>query len=187
LKALTLIQPWASLVAVGAKCIETRSWPTNYRGLVAIHAGKSWDEMPMLYFLHDSAPELDPDIKAMVAALSSAGYVYPWDMLPRGAIVAVAEIVDCQRVTAENTPPAPELYFGDYSDEFSKRGRYAWHLANVRRLPEPIPCRGAQQLWTVPEDVAMMVNNMLEIQRAGAVLDAFTRTFLGSRGGGDRT
>ncbi len=42
MKALTLTQPWASLVAVGAKRIETRSWETNYRGTIAIHAAKGW-------------------------------------------------------------------------------------------------------------------------------------------------
>jgi activating signal cointegrator 1 len=40
MKGLTLTQPWASLVANGAKTIETRSWSTSYRGPVAIHAAK---------------------------------------------------------------------------------------------------------------------------------------------------
>jgi hypothetical protein len=37
---LTLHQPWASLIALGVKTIETRSWSTKYRGPLAIHAGK---------------------------------------------------------------------------------------------------------------------------------------------------
>ena len=41
MKALTLHQPWATLVAVGEKRIETRSWSTDYRGPLAIHAGKA--------------------------------------------------------------------------------------------------------------------------------------------------
>ena len=39
-KAITIWQPWASLVAVGAKTMETRSWPTKYRGPIAIHAAQ---------------------------------------------------------------------------------------------------------------------------------------------------
>jgi hypothetical protein len=39
MKALSLWQPWATLVSIGAKRIETRSWPTKYRGPLAIHAG----------------------------------------------------------------------------------------------------------------------------------------------------
>ena len=41
MRALTLTQPWASLVAVGAKRIETRNWSTSYRGKLAIHAAKT--------------------------------------------------------------------------------------------------------------------------------------------------
>src|SRR5260221_1253433 len=41
MKALTLTQPWATLVAIGAKKIETRSWSTSYRGPLAIHAAKA--------------------------------------------------------------------------------------------------------------------------------------------------
>jgi hypothetical protein len=41
-KAITLQQPWASLIALGAKSVETRSWSTAYRGPLAIHAGKKW-------------------------------------------------------------------------------------------------------------------------------------------------
>lgn len=38
--ALTLRQPWASLVAIGVKQVETRSWTTAYRGPLAIHSSK---------------------------------------------------------------------------------------------------------------------------------------------------
>ncbi|TWH47470.1 ASCH domain-containing protein [Sporomusa sp. KB1] len=42
MKAITILQPWASLLACGAKQIETRSWPAKYRGPIAIHTGKTW-------------------------------------------------------------------------------------------------------------------------------------------------
>jgi hypothetical protein len=41
MKAITLHQPWATLVAIEQKKIETRSWPTSYRGPLAIHAAKT--------------------------------------------------------------------------------------------------------------------------------------------------
>lgn len=40
MRAISLLQPWATLVALGAKRRETRSWPTRYRGPIAIHASK---------------------------------------------------------------------------------------------------------------------------------------------------
>jgi hypothetical protein len=43
MKAITILQPWASLIACGAKQIETRRWATSYRGPIAIHTGKQWE------------------------------------------------------------------------------------------------------------------------------------------------
>lgn len=40
MKAITVLQPWATLLVTGKKHIETRSWKTNYRGEILIHAGK---------------------------------------------------------------------------------------------------------------------------------------------------
>lgn len=42
MKAITLYQPWATLVALGKKKIETRSWKTDYRGPLAIHVAKKF-------------------------------------------------------------------------------------------------------------------------------------------------
>ena len=41
MKAITILQPYASLIVAGAKQYETRSWDTPYRGIIAIHAGKN--------------------------------------------------------------------------------------------------------------------------------------------------
>lgn len=73
MKALTICQPYAHLVAIGAKPIENREWPTRYRGLLAIHAGKS-------------SAWLDEDSEA-----EHPGMVF-------GAVVAVATLYDCVRL-----------------------------------------------------------------------------------------
>ena len=75
MKALTICQPYAELIARGEKVIENRSWPSAYRGPLAIHAGKSRDWL-----------DEDDDPSA---------YVF-------GAVVATARLVDCVRV--ENLP-----------------------------------------------------------------------------------
>lgn len=56
MKVLTLHQPWASLIALGVKTIETRSWSTAYRGPLAIHAGSTWPKMMTLPPLVHSGP-----------------------------------------------------------------------------------------------------------------------------------
>lgn len=65
-------------------------------------------------------------------------------VFPMGCILATAELVDCIRITQEYivTLSSDELALGDYT-----LGRYAWKMANVRELPEPIPAKGRQGLW----------------------------------------
>jgi hypothetical protein len=156
-KVLSLTQPWATLVALGAKRIETRSWATSYRGPLLIHAAKGLGPVggPMgLVTLCVKSPFVD--------VLTECGITLP--ELPRGAIVAACELQSIARVEhyqpqpddadqwsgsflnfgncGEMLPGDPELSFGDYTI-----GRYAWKLTDIRALPEPIPARGMPGLW----------------------------------------
>lgn len=93
MKALTLTQPWASLVAVGEKRIETRSWSTNYRGELAIHAAAEFPAEAKR--LCDGAVFANPLGKAMGwpgGRLSR--------LLPVGAVVATCRLVDCLPMVA---------------------------------------------------------------------------------------
>lgn len=158
MRGLSLTQPWATLVAVGAKKIETRSWSTSYRGPIAIHAAKRFPTEDRE--LCDYGPFL--------SALRAGGYDLgqsPYRSSPSGwgkvlslgAIVAVAYLDWVVGTPAtpglvcghELPPPEPEASFGDYSP-----GRYAWGLDFARPLPKPIPYRGALGLWEVPADLA---------------------------------
>jgi len=147
MKSLTLTQPWATLVAIGAKRIETRSWSTNYRGPLAIHAAKgATPEVLRLVFV-------DP----FKSVLNSAGYKL-FTQLPRGAIVATCQLVSVIGTRVINHAPyewngpdgrihrfdltEQERDFGDYTP-----GRFAWLLSDVQELPKPVPARGALSLW----------------------------------------
>lgn len=150
MRCLTLTQPWATLVAIGAKRIETRSWPTNYRGPLAIHAGAGPSSIgwPQLNHICNHTEPF--------RSVLQLGGRHPAEVLPIGAVVAVCRLVSVHRITAAGVegfrpqPPADEIAFGDYS-----AGRFAWLLADVWRLPEPIRARGALGLWdwTPPEGV----------------------------------
>ncbi len=126
MKALTICQPYAELIARGDKVIENRTWPTNHRGVIAIHAGKSraWlgdeDEEAALYAV---------DVRA----------------IPFGAIVATARIAGCYRV---NNLPA------DLVDNEHANGPWCWVLRDVKRC-EPYPIRGAQGLWDLPDGIVL--------------------------------
>ena len=160
MKALTLTQPWATLVAIGAKQFETRSWQTTYRGPLAIHAAAGLDPVGGIDGLRGMCAA-EPFRTALNDARITA------DELPRGAIVAVVYLALIYRVTNERLdhpeprtmghrpgalPSEPERSFGNYAD-----GRFVWQLTNVRQLAVPMPCRGMQGLWTVPDRVAGFV------------------------------
>lgn len=141
MKALTLYQPWASLVALCEKKIETRSWYTSYRGTLAIHAAKK----PF-----DTDPYLDRELYLFADALGLPD-IFSFDALPYGAVIATCNLVDCLYIGKTHLhcyarvvplPSGNELAFGDYTE-----GRFAWVLNDVRPLPEPIPAKGRQGLW----------------------------------------
>lgn len=143
MKALSLIQPWATLVAVGAKRYETRAWSTPYRGPIAIHASK-WLDAGGRVISSEVAEYLSLcHEEPFRSALGQNGIERVRD-LPSGAIVAVARLVDVVR-TDTVIIDALEREFGNYAP-----GRYAWKLADVRQLLEPIPHRGFPGLWDLP-------------------------------------
>jgi len=86
LKAISIKQPWAYLLASGIKDIENRSWKTNYRGTVLIHTGAKYMKMinPNNIFTNEQWNYLSDTQKRLV--MSS---------LPTSAIIGSMEIVDC--------------------------------------------------------------------------------------------
>ena len=144
MKALTLYQPYATAIADCHKKFETRSWNTKYRGEIAIHAGAKLVPWPLSEATGDLICRLYPSGK----------------MLPRGAVVCVADLYDVwttEFITNLRQPIASaDILLGDYSP-----GRFAFALRNVRKLKEPVEARGFQMLWTVPPDVEARVRAQL--------------------------
>lgn len=158
MKALTLTQPWATLIAIGAKTLETRSWPTKYRGTLAIHAAAKPGKGGMRGWYNRCAIQ-EPFVRVLGAhpSMLMLDRYNPYAM-PFGAIVAVCELADVVRsetLAFEGqwsrlreggiqtwTLTDQEQGFGDYT-----AGRFAWLLTNIRMLPEPIPAKGQLGLW----------------------------------------
>lgn len=150
MKAITLHQPWATLMALGHKTVETRSWSTRYRGPLAIHAAATFPAYGREFANNSIA----------TVALRQDGYVPGEIDLELGAILCVVsldDVIPTQQVGARFVDP--ERVYGDYS-----YGRYAWVTSNPRRLDEPIGARGRQQLWTPPPHVIERLEECLDRQ-----------------------
>jgi len=134
-KVLTLRQPYASLIALGHKRIETRGWKTPYRGEILIHAGMSVKSMPVCR---------EPFFRKVLKVDH---------MLPLGVILARAQLVDIQPVE-ELEISDQERAFGDYTP-----GRYGWLLEDVRQLSHPIMAAGALSLWNYIDEEHRVQND----------------------------
>ena len=136
LAAISLWEPWASLMANGAKTIETRSWYTNYRGDLLICAAK----------------RKDPDAMALRRSHGFCSYLggrhrFHGDQF--GNAVCIVRLIDCVRITDHVVRHTRfgDLRFGDFTT-----GRYAWKTDHLRPV-NPFPVRGKQGLFTVDVDL----------------------------------
>ncbi|MEP6911795.1 MAG: ASCH domain-containing protein [bacterium] len=116
-KALSVRQPWASLIVSGLKTIEIRSWPTSYRGPLYIPAAKTLDEMGMNRFQLESPPT--------------------------GALLGTVKVVKVELFTSELWDELADKHLDNGA---FLPGLYAWHLEDARFLPQPISYRGDRSL-----------------------------------------
>lgn len=167
MKIISLYEPWATLVAIGAKKIETRRWGTKYRGQIAIHAtmgGLGVKELRARCCSGRFYPALcgfEPFSLAVTAPVRSKRWIK--SVFAHGHIIAAGDLVDCRTITCDrisahendlmNPPLEPELSFGDY-----KSGRYGLRIENVRSFPEPIPFKSRLgKLIEVEPEVTLLI------------------------------
>ena len=144
MKAITTCQPYAELIASGAKRIENRTWSTSYRGELAIHAGKRRPRREPL--AAKGATGRSRISRGMDAAPTSLGdengtkngnYVF-------GAVVAIVKLTAVLRLDELMDGKHPE-YSWLLSNPYAE-GPWCWVLEDVRRV-EPVYCKGFQGLW----------------------------------------
>lgn len=121
MKTITLKQPWASLIAYGYKKYEFRTWKTNYRGEILIHAGKGID-------------------KEAMKRVKEYNLEYP-----SGKIIAKVKIVDCikldenknRKICSENR----KVYgYNNYEG-------YAWLLSDPEFVDVDEKISGRLSFW----------------------------------------
>ncbi len=137
MQVLTVMQPWATLLALGLKRYETRTWQTGHRGSLAIHAARRRIEDP-----------LPTGWRAKLLAAQERLGLEAWpDLFPRGAILGVVELLDCVKVEdlPAGEPDGVERLLGDF-----RPNRWVWRLTSARPLMTPLLVRGMQGLFRVP-------------------------------------
>ena len=125
MKVLSIREPWASIIINGYKEYEFRSWKTNYRGKILIHASKNIEKENVERF-----KELNLNYK-------------------QGFIIGEAELVDCIPVTKEfenDLINKNELVYGATKN----RAGYAWKLKNIKKI-NPIQAKGQLGIWNYDE------------------------------------
>ena len=136
MKVVSLLEPFASLIKEDVKKIETRSWKTNYRGEIYIHASKRKVSIK------------DDRTKRLAGYLKDQDFKY-------GCIIAKAKLVDCIYMDKEFLDKIEsdtiEKDCGHYEE-----GRYAWILRDVEILGDPIYTNGQLGIWNYDEKRIVM-------------------------------
>lgn len=122
LPALSVRQPWASLIVWGLKRIEVRTWTTDYRGALLIHASKTLDQEALRR--------------------------YPLDHLVVGALVGAVRLVEVEPFTPDLWAKLREDHL-DLHPLPRQPSFYAWHLSDPQCFTEPPPWRGDRGLFAV--------------------------------------
>lgn len=150
MKVLSILQPWASLIVMGPKRIETRSWATKYRGPLLIHASARWSGKQ-----NSICCDYRGD-NVFYPALTAAGFTGGRSGhkcgLPLGSIIGQVNLVDVvptshilHNMDLEKSAARASVHeeaFGDYSP-----GRYGWLLSDPIIFDKPIPAKGRLGLW----------------------------------------
>ncbi len=124
MKAITIRQPWATLIMQGVKRYEFRSWKTNYRGEVLIHAGKGIDK----------------------EAVERLAKYLPEGELPLGKILGKVTITDCVPMSEEFADMLSKENNDIYTTHSFSRN-YGFKLDNVKVFEEPIDAKGQLGFW----------------------------------------
>jgi hypothetical protein len=116
-RILTVRQPWATLVIRYGKDVENRTWMTDYRGRLWIHAGLRDDDVEHYLAVSDTVAQ-HPSLRAQIEA-------------DKGHVIGHVDLIDC---------------VNDSTSAWAERGAYHWILANPIALAKPVRRRGQQGL-----------------------------------------
>lgn len=159
IKMLTLTEPWASLMALAEKKIETRGWSTRYRGWIWIHAGKGPGDFNLgeIRQLCKSKP--------YAPLLERHKVTTDFDQMPtRGHIVGLARLAQVVQFGITRPLDLDKNPISDQEYALGKPGygRYGWKFDHIYKLETPIPWTGGRGLVDIKPNAALIGANLIQ-------------------------
>lgn len=156
---ISVWQPWASLIVLNHKFIETRPWPAP-KSIIGKRIG-----------IASTVRIIPPQLSAYQHEDFQRFYrplgLPPIEELPMGKLLGTVFVHSCEMITERTLE---EITDEEYSFGIYDRGRFAWHLRDPRAFEEPVPVRGKQGIWkyeglTEAEDPGVCEARTAEIRR----------------------
>ena len=132
MKVLSLTEPFATLIKIRKKFVETRSWSTKYRGELYIHASMT------------KMKKCDSENKELMSLIENISLNY-------GDIICKCKLVDCIYMTKEYVEDMKKNNYQEYICGIYEEGRYAWILDDIQILEKPIKAKGQLGIWNYDE------------------------------------
>lgn len=145
IRALSIMQPWADCIIQHGKNVENRSWSTQKRGYVAIHASARLDKNRYEYVNEEYGIKLDPKNSSFGSILGFA---------------KIVDVVDRKSLTRETK----KWFMGDYG----------FVLEDIIILKEPVPAKGSLSFWKIPPRVmkkCLAQMSKSEIKKLGSLFN----------------
>lgn len=140
MKVLNLTEPFATLIKEKKKLVETRSWKTEYRGELYIHASMT------------KPSKNDLDDKELMSLLGNKN-------MNLGYIICKCKLVDCIYMTKEYVEEMKKNNYQEYICGIYEEGRYAWILEDIETI-KPIKAKGQLNVWDYFNEFEIM--NLME-------------------------
>ena len=128
MKVLSITEPYATLIKEKKKLVETRSWKTNYRGELFIHASKT------------KMASVVKNNRELMTLIDNVDLNY-------GNLICKCHLVDCVFMTSEYVEDMKKNHYQEYICGEYEVGRYAWILEGIEILENPLSAKGQLGLW----------------------------------------
>lgn len=141
MKALSIKEPWATLIVYAGKDVENRTWEMGYRGPLLVHASKApepLDDIGWDYLARHALRTFNPAAR-MPDAYRLPGFQHVRELIQPGHVIGVVDVVGCDQESGQS--------------EWEAMGQWHIRLANARPIAQPFEWKGQLGLFSIPDPI----------------------------------